>query len=451
MIGALRSLRPNLEVATFCSGVLALVFLGGMVVGRAGLFPYPVVNAAWDAARDWRDNWRHYFGLTSKYVRPTSLAEGGVTVHDRALAFDGYTLVAAYIDGRYDAYLIDMDGEILHRWNARASRVWPDRDVAPAAGWDGSVEIHGAQLYDNGDLLVILGGAGVAKLDRCGNVLWTVARYAHHHVESLPDGGAFIPAGVRRHERRPNRPMIDVGPSGYYLDEVIVRLDRDGHQLGEKSVIDILLENGWGALLLSGPGSIKAVRDTDPVHLNDVEALSAELAPAFPMFAADDLLVSLRHVNTIFVVDPDDWRVKWVMTGPFLAQHDPDFLPNGHILVYDNRITGRTPKLGKSRLLEIDPATRQVTWTYEGEGKRAFYAESRGEQQLLPNGNILLADPYGGRLFEIAPYAGNKLVWEWVNLVEPGFVGMITDVQRAPRGALKWVGQPCAGSDVRAG
>ena len=166
------------------------------------------------------------------------------------------------------------------------------------------------------------------------------------------------------------------------------------------------------------------------------------------MFAAGDLLVSLRHLNTIFVVDPDEWRVKWLMTGPFLAQHDPDFLPNGHILVYDNRITGPTPKLGNSRLVEIDPATRQVTWTFEGEGKRAFYAESRGEQQLLPNGNILLADPYGGRLFEVAHNAGSKLVCgEWVNLVEPGLVGMITDVQRVPRGALKWVGQPCAGSD----
>ena len=370
-----------------------------------------------------------------------------MTVLDRALAFDGYTLVAAYVDGRYDAYLIDMNGEILHRWNARASRVWPDRDVAPGAASDGIVEIHGAYLYDSGDLLVILGGAGVAKLDRCGNVLWTIARYIHHHVEPLPDGGAFTLASVRRYERRSDRPMIDLGPSGHYLDDVIVRIDRNGHQLDEKSVIDILLGAGWGSVLLSGPGSIKSVRDEDPVHVNDVEVLPAELAPKFPMFAAGDLLVSLRHPNTIFVVDPDDWRVKWLMTGPFLAQHDPDFLPNGHILVYDNRITGPTPKLGNSRLVEIDPATRQVTWTFEGEGKRAFYAHSRGEQQLLPNGNILLADPYGGRLFEIAPYAGSKLVWEWVNLVEPGLVGMITDVQRAPRGALKWVGQPCARSD----
>jgi hypothetical protein len=445
MAGTLEWLRRHLEAATFALGVMVLIFIGGMVVGRAGLFPYPVFNAAWDAVQDWRDNWKHYLGLTSKYAWPTALTAGGVTVHDAALAFDGYTLVAAYIKDRYDAYLIDMDGNILNHWNARASRVWPDSDAVPAAGWDGSVEIHGAHLYDNGDLLVSLGGAGAAKLDRCGNVLWTIERYTHHHVEPLPDGGAFIPAGVRRHERRPDRLPIDVGPSGFYLDDVLVRVDRDGRQLGEKSVIDILLDAGWASVLLSGPGSDKAVREEDPIHLNDVEVLPAELAPAFPMFAAGDLMLSLRHPNTIFVVDPTDWRVKWVMTGPFLAQHDPDFLPNGHILVYDNRITGPTPRLGNSRLVEIDPATRQVVWTFEGEGGHAFYAHSRGEQQFLPNGNILFVDPYGGRLLEIAPHASKKIVWEWVNLIEPGSVGMITDVQRVPREAVDWVSQPCSG------
>jgi hypothetical protein len=118
-------------------------------------------------------------------------------------------------------------------------------------------------------------------------------------------------------------------------------------------------------------------------------------------------------------------------------------MPDGTVLLYDNRITGPTPRFGNSRLIKIDPATKQIVWTFEGEGEQAFYAKSRGEQQLLPNGNILLTDPHGGRLLEIAPSAGNRTVWEWRNVVTPGLAGLITDVQRVPEAAASWLNQPC--------
>src|SRR5260370_508482 len=49
-------------------------------------------------------------------------------------------------------------------------------------------------------------------------------------------------------------------------------------------------------------------------------------------------------------------------------QHDPDILPNGHILVYDNlggMVDGDRPE-GRSRILEIDPMTQKIVWKYEG-------------------------------------------------------------------------------------
>jgi hypothetical protein len=76
------------------------------------------------------------------------------------------------------------------------------------------------------------------------------------------------------------------------------------------------------------------------------------------------------------------------MTGPFLRQHDPDFLPNGHILLFDNRKGGPGREFGFSRILEIDPATRRVVWSYVGSGQEPFYTDARGKQQPLPNGNV---------------------------------------------------------------
>lgn len=440
-------LRRNLEIVLFLAGLGMMVFLAGMAVGRAGLFPWPIINSAIDAARDLQENWRHYLGIRSKYVAATARTVGGTTIHDPALAFAGYTFIAAYRQdrpNRFNTYLLDMDGKIVHEWDTYFGRIWPNPTHIDARGWEGDVEVHGAYLYDNGDILVDLGGVGTAKLDRCGKVIWTSERYTHHHIDPLPDGGAITPSKFRRFEENPNQPYVGLGPSGFYDDDTVLILGPNGETVHEESVIDILYRSGWQSVLFSRPGSNRRFEEDDPIHLNDTEVLPPALAPAFPMFQAGDIMLSLRHTNTLLVVDPKTWTAKWVMTGPFLGQHDPDFLPNGHILVYDNRITGGAPRFGNTRLVEVDPATKSIVWTFEPQGDQAFYAKARGEQQVLPNGNILIVDPHNGRLLEVAPAAGNRTVWEWVNLVEPGFAGLITDVQRIPPEAAGWLGQPCS-------
>jgi hypothetical protein len=439
-------LRQYGEIALFGLGVVCFVFLIGITVGRTGLFPWPVINAALDAANDLRENAPHYLGIRSRYEEPTDRVEGGVTVNDPALAFQGYTFFTGYRrerPDRYDAYLLDMDGNIVHRWDTDFRRVWPHPTHIDMKNWDGNVEIHGAFLYPNGDILVNLGGAGAAKLDRCSNVLWTVDRPTHHHVEPLPGGGANFPGRIRRTEERADRPFLGVGPSGFYEDDTVLVVGPDGAVRHEESVIDILFRSGWESVLFSQPRSARRIQDEDPIHLNDVEALRPEMATAFPMFAAGDLLLSLRQTNTLMVVDPKTWTAKWVMTGPFLGQHDPDFLPNGHILVYDNRIAGSTPRFGNSRLVEIDPASKNVVWEFRGSPQQQFYAGSRGKEQVLPNGNILIADSHHGRLFEVAPAHGGETVWEWINGAEPGYAGLVTDVQRVARKELPWVGASC--------
>jgi hypothetical protein len=439
-------LWQNLERVVFAAGLATLIFTAGMLAGHARLFPFPVVNAAWDAAVDLEENWRHYLGIRSEYALATSRSEGGVITYDRHAAFDGYTFIAAYGAGRlpgFNAYLLDMDGRVVHEWDGSVRRIWPDPGKIAAIGWDGSVDIHGVHLFDNGDVVLNIGALGTVKLDRCSRVLWTVERPTHHHVEPLPDGTLLLPSTIFRTSRPTDQPFVGVGPSGFYMDDTILRLDAAGRPLDERSVIEILLHGGWASALISGPGSRKAFAEQDPMHVNDIEVLTPELAASFPMFAAGDVMISVRQLNTIFVADPKDWRIKWLMTGPFVGQHDPDFMANGHIMVYDNRLTGETPRLGMSRLLEIDPLSRQIVWSFTGNDEQQFYAKARGEHQELPNGNILFVDPYGGRLIEIAPRAGNRTVWEWVNLVAPGFMGLVTNAHRVPRAVLPWVGEAC--------
>jgi hypothetical protein len=436
-------LRRNLDKLVFAVGLALVVFAYGVAVGKFRLFPHDMIEAATEAARDWSENWRHYLGIRSKWVQDTARA-GSVTKHDSTRAWAGHTFVTAFRDNVFGGVLLDMDGKILHEWKLPIAEIWA------RAGYEGDpmpevdVAIHGAHMEPNGDLILAVAGRALVRLDPCSKVIWSTRSLAHHALDVLPNGEILTPGAVTHTAPNPRWPRMRPGPAGYFDDQTIIRAAPDGKVLEEFSITDVLYESDWAALLLAGRGSSFVMAEADPYHLNDVEMLRPEMAAAFPMFKAGDLLVDLRNLQTMVVLDGETRKVKWSMTGPFFGQHDPNFAPNGRIIVFDNRITGNSPQLGYSRVLEIDPATRRVVWSYEGSDREPFYTPIGGKVQWLPNGNILAGEPQGGRVFEIARANGqNEIVWEWVNQIEPGRIGMIFDIQRVPAVTEPWVGKAC--------
>ncbi len=96
----------------------------------------------------------------------------------------------------------------------------------------------------------------------------------------------------------------------------------------------------------------------------------------------------------------------WAARGLWRLQHDPEFLKNGHLLLYDNAGSNKG-----CRVLEYDPVTQAIPWAYANENATPFRAEFRGMKQRLRNGNTLITDPDHLRMFEVT--AGKELVWEY--------------------------------------
>src|SRR3546814_14819535 len=99
---------------------------------------------------------------------------------------------------------------------------------------------------------------------------------------------------------------------------------------------------------------------------------------------AGDLLLSFREISTVAVFDPETEGIVWALPGSWLRQHDPDLLPNGDILLFDNEgnYAGSADGTGVSRVIEVDPATQQIVWSYVGTEDQplgSIYRKSVGE------------------------------------------------------------------------
>jgi hypothetical protein len=440
----LSHVRRHWERGLFLVGLVLLILACGIVIGRQRLWPMPAVEAASAAVEDWRQNWRHYLGRRSKYLVPTSRTQGGVTINQAALVSPGLTFFTAFRDGRFGAWLIDADGRLVHSWAVRMAELFPQPPAhldATPPDWD--INVQGSALLPNGDVILNIYSTGLARLDRCSRPLWVLPEATHHSVDVLPDGRILSPIRIERFsEPRADLPRVGLGPEGWTIDDGVALISPDGEILREHSMLRALHESGREGILVAGSAATRT-SDGDPLHLNDVEMLRPELAPMFPMFAAGDLLVSFRDKNTIAVLDGDSWRIKWSLTGVSLRQHDPDFMPNGHIMLYDNRPAPAGVER-RTRIIEIDPANGEVVWSYDGGADNKFFAQIRGMQVPLPNGNVLVSDPSGGRIFEISRSHGDQVVWEYVNLVQPGWVGTMLDVERVDPAKLDFLGQSCS-------
>jgi len=421
-----------------------VAFSYGYSAARNRLFPHRLITQASGDLGAVIDLVR-----ANTHVIHSSRKQGGVTIHKPALTQPGLTFLTAFDGERFRPFLVDMEGRVVHRWTTVYGVLFQGQQEFSLL-WDSRRYLHGAHLYPDGSILVIFPDLGLAKLDRCSRPVWVLKNHTHHSILPLPDG-SFWTLSVDS-ENRPDRPHMVRGRR----EDTLLHVAADGRVLDEINIIDAILKGGYHNILLQGDASQPESELMDPVHLNDVELVTPELAQRIPQTRTGDLLVSLQRPGALAIIGQDTRAVVWSMMGPFLRQHDPDIYPDGTLLVFDNRTEAfqHTPvrwleepqAWGYSRLVRIDPATQEVLWSFEGSRAFPFYTSAQGKQQLLTNGNILVTDPEGGRVFEVAPAHGNEIVWEYVNKLnreDDGVLGRVTQANRFDFDGSEFLNKPC--------
>jgi hypothetical protein len=396
---------------------------------------------AFTGARAWHERGK---SVISTGATPGGKVREGITVDEPGKTYDGFTLFTTTQGAR--ARLIDMRGNVVHQWELPFRRAWPHAPHVPDPLDDEQIHWFRCHLYPNGDLLAVYHadgdtpyGYGLVKLDKDSKLLWAYAGHAHHDLDVDEDGTIYTLS----------QKLASTAPAGLddlrapYIADSLVVLSPEGRELKNVPLAEAFRDSAYRPLfsaslaereapvdrgdlnpypMIGGPLEAKG----DHIHVNSVKVLRRAQAPKFPLFQTGQVLISLRNLHTIAVLDLREGAVVWAARGMWRFQHDPEFLDNGHLLLFDNLGSTRG-----CRVIEYDPVTQAVPWVYAGENSTPFNALFRGMKQRLPNGNTLIVDPDNGRILEVT--ADKELAWEGY------FQRPITGAQRYGADALTFL------------
>jgi Arylsulfotransferase (ASST) len=399
----------------FVAALLLIVLVSGAMLSAAGIFPGPQIARAYYGGKAYYSKLTAYDDVfASDLWHPARSSDRSVTAYDPARTQPGVTL---YTSGHEAAaYLIDMDGQVLHEWRRPFSTVWDASARAGRPQPDSHVYFRKAVVYPSGDLLAIYEGVGdtpygygLVKLDRDSEIIWSYLGRAHHDLDIGPDGRIY----ALTHE------LVDQPLDGFdnlappRLDDFLVVLSPDGQELKKVSLIHAVAASDYPHLL----HTVSSYAVADPLHTNGIDLITAQDAAQFAFGRAGQILLSFRELGAIGVLDLETEELVWAARGSWIGQHDPDILPDGNILLFDNYGHFDKPG-GRSRVIEFDPATMEIVWQYAGTAEAPLDSAIRASQQRLANGNTLITESSGGRVFEVTPQG--EIVWQFVNPVRGG-------------------------------
>jgi hypothetical protein len=132
----------------------------------------------------------------------------------------------------------------------------------------------------------------------------------------------------------------------------------------------------------------------DPFHCNSIDV------------AADgDLLISARHMDSVFLVSKATGKVIWKMGGSpytkdgatyltvtgdpltsFYRQHDARFLPDNQISLFDDETGMSGPARGVIYTYDVNAGTATFAWQYLG----AVSSSAMGSFRVLPDGSRII-------------------------------------------------------------
>jgi hypothetical protein len=418
----------------FFIAIMAISFSYGFLSNWAQIFPYQILREAHIAfvallelyeERDtklenlafWDDT-----GITEPTYRNVSSGAGeeNIFILGNDLTYSDQSTGQPLL-----AWIADRQGNVIHSWE-HPGEIWAPLQNRDAVGGLWRSYTIGAHLYPNGDILVSYQGVnvfpismGLAKFDKDSNLVWKRNGYYHHWFSLGPNGEIFVPStliGESPLHLRDREKTILCSDDRFPYDSLTI-FDQNGVKIKEIDLLDAIIRSDLAGLLNSNIDELIKIRTCDPLHLNDVQILTADLAEEFPSLSAGDLLLSFRSLNGVGVLDPKTEIFKWFYVGALQRQHSPRYYDNNRVLVFDNY--GGSKRKGVSRVLSVNVGSGQTEVLFPPHKmplpSREFFSPTGGHIDIHPSGKrMLVSFSQRGIVWEIDTTTG-EILWEFIN------------------------------------
>lgn len=402
---------------------LLLAFIYGLATVQFEIFPYEIIRQAKNGFEAYKlledeshqvsiKNWGGEAGATPAITKYSPAAG-----QERLLVTGGFY---QYMDKCPThgclAWITDRDGKVLHTWETDPVALFDG-----ATGFTGelspmNVYPIGMKLGADGNLTVSFHGRnifpytiGLAQFAPDGKLLWKKWDHSHHWIDVDKDGQVYAPS-QRAIEMTGNFTGTFIGtrcPAGKINDEGIRVYSPDGSVVRDLWINESFIKSNWPGFIYSNPDGC------DPGHINSAEVVTDAIAGQLPGVDAGDLLISVREPSLVAILGGQDGAIKYAVAGRTAAQHGPQFLPEGSVVVFDNR--GGDPALGGTRILRIDMQTGAANTVFpQGTSGPAipFSSHDGGHVAVSPDGKrVMVASKQQSRIFEFDVESG-EVLWE---------------------------------------
>ena len=319
--------------------------------------------------------------------------------------------------------LIDLTNfKVLHTWNPDIdgfnrliTNVNEFRYLNRDANNSRYILFHPNLLPDGG---LLFNHHLVRKIDACSNLIFQNDQdNSHHSNETDLEGNIWvpsvmIPSSLPIEKVGRNLNLID---SRVYVDDGILKLSPYGEILFEKSVSQILIDNGLEYLLFS-VGDRKFTKD--PIHLNDIQPVDYD----GDFWKKGDVFLSLRHQSMVLLYRPSTNKIIWKGTGPFFHQHDVDILNEFTISVFNNNskhfVNGEVVDGNNEVILYNFKTNKYSSYLNKSLIKEDVRTNTQGRSQILSNGDLFVEETNFGRALYFN--ADGSLKWTHVNRAKNG-------------------------------
>jgi len=314
-------------------------------------------------------------------------------------AYNGYTL---FTPSRGSvAWLIDMAGRPVHCWTM-PYRPGPYGVLLP----NGNLLYAGQDISGPHSTLEGGGGGGILlEVDWDGNLVWEYREpYQHHDFYRMDNGNTMVLGMIRVPDdiaAKVRGGVPGTEANGAMWADFFREITPAGETAWE-----------WFAYEHLDP-------EVDIICPLDARDRYSRANSCFVM-PNGDVLSHFNALQTIAIIDKSTGDIKWrwgaTKEENLGHAHNPTLLENGNILVFDNGNHRRVTGLGfggYSRVLEINPNTREIEWEYKANPPQSFYSNFVSGAQRLANGNTLICEGAHGRFFEVTP--DQEVVWEFIS------------------------------------